>query len=394
MTVARPRILMVTGAYFPEISAGGLQSRAVARELAGRADVRVLTTATDASLVPHETVEGIPVSRIYVDVKSRASRLQATGRMMSELLRILPNVDLIHVQGFSSKNVLIAMVAKMLRRPIVQHLQTAMHDEPSVIAAQGRLAWWSFANADRYLSVSPGLIDHYLAAGLPPDRIQQAPNGVDAERFRPATREERMQLRAALGLPGARPLILFVGTMAADKQPQVLFDAWLRLQHDPALASTLVLVGATSPRQFEADAALAREIRRRADESGFGDRVIFAAPTNQVHDYFRAADVYALPSKREGLPIALLEAMACGLPCVASRLPGATDVMIEDGVNGRLVEPGDAAAFASALSELITNASETARMGAAARRTVEERYTVKRVADIWMATYQQVVAAR
>jgi len=394
MTAVRLRILMVTGAYFPEISAGGLQSRAVAREIARRADVRVLTTSTDPSLAAHETIDGTPVSRIYVDVKSRASRVRATVRMLFELLRIIPVVDLIHVQGFSSKNILLALVAKMCRRPIVLHLQTAMHDEPPVIAAQGRLAWWAFATADHYLSVSPGLTEHYLAAGLPSNRIRQAPNGVDAERFRPASPDERVALRTALGLPLARPLILFVGVMSTDKQPHLLFDAWLGLQRDPALASTLVLVGATSPRQFEADAGLAADIRRRADEAGVGDRVIFVPPTNQIQDYFRAADVYAMPSSREGLPIALLEAMACGLPCVASRLPGATDVMIEDGVNGRLVAPREAAGFASALGAAITNPAEAARMGAAARRTVEERYTMKRVADTWLATYEHVLTAR
>jgi glycosyltransferase involved in cell wall biosynthesis len=390
MMAVRLRILMVTGAYFPEISAGGLQSRAVAREIARRADVRVLTTSTDASLAPHETIDVTPVSRIYVDVKSRASRVRAAARMLFEMLRIIPVVDLIHVQGFSSKNILLAVVAKMFRRPTVLHLQTAMHDEPSVVAGQGRLAWWAFATADHYLSVSPGLTEHYLAAGLPSDRIQQAPNGVDAERFRPATPDERIALRTALGLPLVRPLILFVGVMSQDKQPHVLFDAWLQLQRDPARASTLVLVGATSPRQFEADAALAEDIRRRADEAGVGDRVIFVPPTNQIHDYFRAADVYAMPSIREGLPIALLEAMACGLPCVASRLPGATDVLIEDDVNGRLVPPRDTSALAAALGAMIANPDDAARLGAAARRTVEERYTMQRVAEIWLATYLRV----
>ena len=387
-----PRVLFVTGAYAPEISAGGLQSRAVAREIAGRADARVLTTAADPSLARHETIDGIPVSRIYIDVKSRASRVRATVRMLFELLRIIPVVDLIHVQGFSSKNILLAVVARIFRRPIVLHLQTAMHDEPTVVASQGRLAWWAFASADHYLSVSSGLTEHYLAAGLRSDRIRQAPNGVDAERFRPADPDERIALRTELGLPLPRPLIVFVGIISQDKQPHVLFDAWLRLQRDPALASTLVLIGSTSARQFEADAGLAANIRRHADESGFGDRVIFVPPTNQIHDYFRAADVYAMPSIREGLPIALLEAMACGLPCVASRLPGATDVMIEDGVNGRLVPPGDASGFAAALAAAIANPAEAARMGAAARRTVEERYTMKRIADIWLATYNDVLA--
>ena len=383
---------MVTGAYFPEISAGGLQSRAVARELAGRADVHVLTTSTDSSLASRDTIDGTPVSRIYVDVTSRASRLRATVQMLFELLRVVPRVDLIHVHGFSSKNILLAVVAKMFRRPIVLHLHTALHDEPAAVAGQGRLAWWAFATADHYLSVSPGLTAHFLAAGLPSDRISPAPNGVDTERFRPATSDERVALRTALGLPLARPLILFVGIMSRDKQPHLLYDAWLRLQRDSALASTLVLVGATSPRQFEADADLVAEIRRRADEAGFSDRVIFVPPNNQIHDYFRAADVYAMPSIREGLPVALLEAMACGLPCVASRLPGATDVMIEDDVNGRLVPPRDATLLASALGAAIANHGEAARMGAAARRTIEERYTTARVAEIWLAAYQHVLA--
>src|SRR5687767_3966047 len=108
---------MVTGAYFPEISAGGLQSRAVARELAARADVRVLTTSTDPSLAARDTIDGTRVSRIYVDVKSRASRLRATLQMFSELLRVVPRVDLIHVHGFSSKNILLAVVARLFRRP-------------------------------------------------------------------------------------------------------------------------------------------------------------------------------------------------------------------------------------------------------------------------------------
>jgi glycosyltransferase involved in cell wall biosynthesis len=390
----RRRILMVTGAYFPQISAGGLQSRAVARQLEGRADVRILTTSTDPALPAHEMIDAVPVSRIYVDVKSRASRMRATVSMLAELLRIVAGIDVIHVQGYSSKNILLTFVARLLRRPIVMHLQTAMHDEPSVVARQGRLASWAFAAADRYLSVSPGLTEQYLAAGLPADRIAAAPNGVDAERFRPATPEQRAALRTTLGLPVARPLILFVGTMTPDKQPQVLFDAWLRLQRDAAPASTLVLVGATNPRQFEADASLAADIRRRAEVAGIGDRVIFVEPTSQVDDYFRCADLYALPSIREGLPIALLEAMACGLPCVASRLPGATDVIIEDGINGRLVPPGDAAAFAAALGELIAAPAEAARIGAAARRTIEERYRMQRVAEIWLDAYEHVLASR
>ena len=104
--------------------------------------------------------------------------------------------------------------------------------------------------------------------------------------------------------------------------------------------------------------------------------------------------MFALPSAREGLPIALLEAMACGLPCVASHLPGATDVMVQPGVNGLLVPPGDGPALSKAIGDLLSDPAGAARMGAAARRTVETRYTMERVAEMWMAAYNEVLGRR
>ena len=386
--------MLITGAYFPEMSSGGLQSQAAARALHGRMDIVVLTTSTDPALPAHDIVEGVPVSRICVDVESRWSLVMATLRMTTELLRLLPRVNFAHIQGYSTKNILVSVLAKLFARPVILHLQTAKHDEPETVKTQGRLAWWAYSTADLYLSVSPGLTARYLAAGLPADRIREIPNGVDATRFSPASAEERSALRRRLNLPLERPLILFVGVISPDKQPHVLLDAWLRLQSDPALASTLVFVGATDPTLFELGGRLIDQLRATATASGFADRVVFVPATSQIQDYFRAADVYAMPSLREGLPIALLEAMACGLACVASRLPGATDVMVQDQVNGLLVPPQDPTALATALAAVITDPAKAAQMGAAARRTVEDRYTMERVADMWLDAYHHVLANR
>ncbi len=389
----RPRVLLVAGAYAPEFSAGGLQSQAVARALHVRMDIVVLTTATDPTLRRHDTVDGVEVSRITV-TQGGWSFVRATFRMLAELIRLLPRVDLVHIQGFSSKNILIAAMAKLFARPIVQHLQTAKHDEPNAVKAQGRLAWWAYSTADLYLSVSRGLTDRYLAAGLPADRIRDVPNGVDATRFSPADLDERLALRKQLNLPLDRPVILFVGVISPDKQPHVLLEAWVRTQQNPAFASTVVFVGASDPALFELGGRLIDQLRVTAAASGFADRVIFVPPTSQVQDYFRAADIYAMPSLREGMPIALLEAMACGLACAASRLPGATDTMVEDGVSGWLVTPGDADAFATAISDLLADPATAGRMGAAARRTAEERYTMEHVADMWLDAYQHVLTTR
>ncbi len=376
------------------MSAGGLQCRAVAGALQGRVDVEVLTTATTASLPTHATVDGMSVSRVHVTIGSRWSAVMASLRMARELVRVLPRMSLVHVQGYSSKLVLVLVMARLFRRPVVLHLQTSKHDEPETVRAQGAVAWWAFRSAEQYLSVSRGLTERYLQAGLPKARLREIPNGVDAARFSPPSAADRQALRRRLHLPEHRPIVLFVGVMMPDKQPHVLLEAWVQMRNATRVASTLVFVGASNPKLYELEDRLADRVRAAADASGFGADVLFQPPTPAIEDYFRAADIFVMPSAREGLPIVLLEAMACGLPVLASHLPGSTDTMIEPGVNGMLVRPGDVAGFARGLEQLLSNPGEAARLGAAARRTVEARYTIAQVAEQWLDVYQQLLASR
>ena len=238
---ALPRVLMVTGAYHPEISSGGEQCRHIAQQLRGRADVQVLTTSVDPSLSRYDTIEGIKVTRIRVDVRSGISKLRAFRRMAIDLFGLVRRSDIVHLHGYSTKNVLVTAIAKMFHKPIVMSLHTAGFDEPAAIERHGSLALWAFLSADLYLSVSPGLVDTYLSAGMPVERMLLVPNGIDIDRFAPASADEQRALRTTLGLPIDRPVIVFVGFFSSDKQPRVLFDAW----RQSPLESVLMFVGAT-----------------------------------------------------------------------------------------------------------------------------------------------------
>lgn len=382
---------MVTGAYHPEISSGGEQCRSIARELRGRADVHVLTTSVDPALPRHDEVDGVDVTRIRVDVRSGVSKVRAFRRMMIDLFRMVRHTDIVHLHGYSTKNVLVTIVAKIFRKPIVMSLHTAGFDELSAIEQQGSLALWAFLSADVYLSVSPGLVKAYLDAGLPADRIVLVPNGIDVNRFSPATADERRLLRERLGLPPERPLIVFVGFFSTDKQPRVLFDAWMRVIAGGQDA-TLMFVGATRSTYFEVDDSIAPAMAADAERAGVGDRLRFAGVTHDVPSHLRAADVFVLPSRREGLPVALLEAMACGLPCIASRLAGSTEEIIDHDRNGLLTPPGDDAALAAALSRLLTDDAERRRLGDAARATIIDRYSSGNIADRWLDAYDMIPA--
>jgi hypothetical protein len=151
---AAPSILLVAGAYHPEISAAGLQCQAVARVLGTRARMSVLVTAVDPSLPSTEVVDGVHVTRVKLDVRSGASKASASLRMMARLSSLVPSVDVVHLHGFSQKNVPVSLTARLFRKPSVLTLHTSGQDEPQSADARGPLAGWAFRSANLILPVS------------------------------------------------------------------------------------------------------------------------------------------------------------------------------------------------------------------------------------------------
>jgi len=386
----QPGVLMVTGAYYPEVSGGALQCREVVRALQGRAKFTILTTSTDSSLPEVGEVDGVPVYRVVVDVSRVGSKLRAALCLASTFIRLCRRFDIVHFHGFSQKNLLLTMLAKLFRKTLVLHLRTAGHDEPLSIRSKGRLAFWSYSQADLFLGISPYLQQLYYSSGLPREKFWLIPNGVDLERFRPGDRDQRQALRRELRLPEELTLILFVGFFSHEKHPDLLFEAWTRLLVGELPITGLVFVGATRSRYYEVDPALAQKIRAESHRRGVEKQVIFVEVTHEIEKYYRAADVFVLPSSREGFSNALLEAMATGLPCVASKLQGVTDVSIDNGINGLLFPPGDVVALENALRSLLKDPTFAQELGSRARATVEERYSITQTASRTLEAYQRL----
>ena len=387
------RVLMVTGAYAPETSGASLQCRNLIRALNDRADFTVLTTSTDPSLPRQSIVEQTPVRRITVDPASRISKSRAARHIASSFLELSRAIDLVHLHGFSQKSVLIVALARALGKPIAIKLTSFGHDDPQSIQRNGRAMWWAYRQADRFIGVTPRFAEGFASAGLDRSRFVFIPNGVDLARFRPASAAERSELRHQLGIAGADPMVLFVGFFSREKNPDVLFEAWASLS-ERGLRSTLVLVGATTGSYYEIDPALAREIKARAVSRNLSDRLVFVEHTDQIERLHRAADVFALPTAREGLPNAMLEAMACGVPPVITRLEGVTDWIVTSGVNGELVAAVDSAAFAIALERLLVSAERRQALGTAARAHVEANFSLAATADRTLAVYQDLLGRK
>lgn len=222
-------------------------------------------------------------------------------------------------------------------------------------------------------------------AGKPPLWAKVILTGVDLQRFRPAaTAAEKSQLRQKLGLPEDKPVLLFVGGATARKGVDFLLDAWEELTRKHQMDSVLVLVGGDANRPGVSD-------QDRADYRSFADR--FARRVKEVckagdlraldhmdnvEEFYRAADVFVFCSHQEGLPNAVLEAMASGLPVVSTRFLGFPHEGGEFGYEGQhfISLDREIGSWADALFQLLADPNKQTHIGQSARR--------------WMESYQRL----
>jgi len=387
--VSQRGVLMVTGAYWPELSGGGLQCRTMIHALRDRFRFRVFTTCTDRALPPVSEVEGTPVHRVHVDVSSRWSKLRAAVQTVRFFRAEQHTFDIVHLHGFSQKSVLIVLLAQLSRKRIILTIHTAGSDEAAAARQLGWVTYWAYRQADLYLAISSRIAHNYVAAGLPKTRLRLAPNGLDVDRFHPPSRQERQAARLGLApLSDDLYWILFVGFFSREKGPDVLFEAWLRLREMGAPPSGLIFVGATDAVYHEVDKTLAAAITERAAELGVSDRVRFTGPMANVETAYHAADVFVMPSSREAFGMVLVEAMASGLPVIASRIDHVTDEIVDDGVTGHLVPVHDPAALAEALARVLRAPADAQKLGAHAREAVVSRYSLEAARQRWIEAYE------
>ncbi|NQT36021.1 MAG: glycosyltransferase [Planctomycetes bacterium] len=233
----------------------------------------------------------------------------------------------------------------------------------------------------RVICVSEDLLGQCLAAKVRPDRCTLIENAVDTNRY--ARRRTPSEAKAQLGFDPGRLLIGTVGRLSAEKNFAGLIravDQLLRQGHDVELA----IVGEGDCRE---------ELERLIAELDRGDRVRLLGFRADTLDLYQAMDLFVLNSLREGLPNVVLEAMATEVPVVATRVAGVPR-LIEDDVDGLLIEPDSDGPLIEALARLIGDAGLRARLAAAARRTVETRYSFARRMEKMRDVYDELLQGR
>lgn len=309
---------------------------------------------------------GYPYTRIPVAVKPREKgrdwfRVVRCYGMIHSCLR-KGSFDLVHTHGYFADLTGIP-ASKMLGIPVLSTCHGFIGNDRN-LKLYNWLDFRVLRFADRIIAVSDGIRNQLAATGIDGNRIGIIQNAVRADRDPASFEKNRSLKRTVLGISEGVPAIGYIGRLSEEKGIAVLIDACARLRARN-IPLKLVIIGEGPQR---------RELESAASNAGLDGSVAFAGFQRDIEQWLPSLDVFVLPSFTEGTPMALLEAMACGIPVVASAVGGIPQV-VRSGENGILTPPGSPEEIMKALVSISGDRAFRKRLSEAAKKTIQTRYS-------------------
>jgi len=284
--------------------------------------------------------------------------------------------QIVHCHGITGLSIFAARVGRWLGRPAV--LKPATKDDISSIFSLNSLkhrTYRRWLNKMEFVAISEELKREMQASGIQESRIHVISNFVNTSKFEVVTEDRRMALRTRFSAAD-RDIFLFLGRLEKRKGVDLLLRAWKECS--PGL---LWIVGTGQEEQTLQKLSSDLELRN----------IHFHGPTQTPLDYYQAADVFVFPSLKEGSPNVVLEAMSCGLPCIATRIGGIVD-LIRHECEGYLVEPGSVAALAEAIKQAGARPEDRKKWADQAAKTARERFDISRITALYVDLYSEMLA--
>jgi Glycosyltransferase len=419
-------ICIVTLHYHPFV--GGTESRAakLAHQLKERGHHVIIITARHLKTLPKtEIVDGTLVIRVG-GLFSRAGSLRV-GRLahipndialLRQLWRMRQHYDILHNMQLSPLSAPVALIGNLTRKPCLISIPSTgpgkkPRSEEALLMAdtlEGKIQDPNILKVDyddtvvgdtmhmRKTALGGGLIlsflkkspacyhilsqrthDYMTENGFRRENIVYIPNGIDSDQYKPDLKLKPDPLQS-------ERVMLCVARLQYPKGIDILLHAWKRLLNMPAAWRTTI-----KPRlQIAGTGDLEQQLKWLADELGIAESVEFLGTRSDVVPLLQQAWGFVLPSRWEGMPNALLEAMGCGVPCIATRVSGSEDI-VQDGINGLLVEAEAPAQLAEALYHLLTDTSLALKLGAAGRAMVVRNYQLSHITQQFEDLYYHML---
>ncbi len=382
--------------YVPEFSGAAMQCHRLSLELVKLGlNVQVLTGTGNPAMVGEDIVDGIKVTRVLRDTSTPLRHLRYGWNIFRFIIKNHKNFDLIHSHGFIAP---VNLAALLTRVPLVQKITNLHVDDPVTVKHRkwGCFLLMLYRRARVIIPTSEKLESTCEGKHIKNQPFTRLPNGINPRQFKPVAVQSRLEFRRKLGIPDDHLVLLSVGSVNYNKGMDLLIKAIAELKKTVKRKFVVLIVG---PNKLSRNYALGNNqvdpfsqslLKIIADKSLF-KTIRFEGVRANVVEYMQAADIYIHPSRQEGQPNAIIEAMACGLPVVANLLHGITDELLQNGKCGYVVNGEDEKEFASAIRVLVNNDSLRLRLATFARVETLQNYNLWKIAEKYRSLYSHVI---
>lgn len=304
------------------------------------------------------------------------------------LLQNRATYDVVYCPWAYTPTDLVTLIAMLLNRPAVVRVAQG---ELSRDHLGGRIRRWLFKQAATALIVLNRHLYHDLGESTRAE-LHCFFNGVDHHRFSPCLPELKIGIRQQRNLSTEQQVILFVGSITPRKGVDMLVAAFARLV-ETNQRCLLLLAGPIDSLDGlgELRGSFVNCLQHTIQQQELTSKVHFLGRVDDVSTLLRTADIFVLPSLAEGMPNVLLEAMATGLPCVATDIPGIQE-LITDNVNGLLFSPGDIQSLADNLKRVLDDPTERHRLGSNARQTIESQFSIEKTSQNYQVLFLKLAS--
>jgi glycosyltransferase involved in cell wall biosynthesis len=369
------RVAMIIQAYYPHVGGAERQLMALVPLLQARGIEINILTRRYPGLKPFEMIGGAPVHRLPIPGPKAVASTIFTLSALPLLARLRPH--LIHAHELLSPTTTAVAAKRLFGIPVVAKvLRGGMLGDIDKLKKRRfgphRLALLR-QRVNAFITISKEIDTELAEIGIEKERRPFIPNGVDTDKFAPIKEHEKQTLRQQLHLPEGF-MAVFTGRLSPEKRVDQLIAIWPQVRSLNSQAH-LIILGTG-----EQETAL---------QQAAGDGIHFRGQVNNVSDYLKTADLFLLPSSTEGLSNALLEGMASGLACIATKVGGAPDVIRHEH-NGWLVPPDQPEQLQEAILSLCHNAEQRTRFGTAARHEILQNYALTATADKLCRLYERL----
>ena len=391
-TTTESSVCFLSEAFFPIVGGGESHAFNLSKKLMEMGvAVMVVTRRTLPELLGYEEIEKVPVYRVApAGGSQRWGKYWMLVPAIIQLAKLKNRFDIIYVCGFRTLGIAGVITALLFGKKCILRAESPgelsgeflwVTPKPgkirvpewlarAMIGIRNRLLF----KADGFLSITQGIEKEFLEHGVYAHRIHRIPNGIDTATYKPTDdRKSRSLLRAKLNLPDKK-IFSYSGKLNRGKGLEMLLETWGKFVLEFREVH-LVLIG-SGGRGF---LSCEQELKRFVEGNQLQDTVTFTGFVQNVHEFLQASDFFVFPSDSEALSVSVLEALACALPVVATKV-GGTPEMIQDHESGLLIDIGAKHQLYRSLKLFMQNSDKASELGKRGRERVSSRFGIEGVA--------------